>query len=54
MALTTKTMLSLADLYFTDGNGNYRFQWCTKVFGDQAELVFDEDDGKEYNQNLAK
>ena len=28
-ALSNITMLSLGDLYFTDGNGNYRLQWST-------------------------
>ena len=55
MDIMTKNMLTLADLYFTDGKGNFRFQWSNQalVNSQQREPQFD-DDHYEYFQDLAK
>ena len=61
--MKTQNMLSLAEVYFTDGNGNYRFQWSSNAlicnFGkpninDYYYEDDDEWDTEEYYRALAK
>ena len=54
MAYSVKEMLYLADLYFTDGEGNYRFQWTNKAFVDKVKHPGEVEDDNEYYQALAK
>ena len=56
MSFSIKPMLYLADLYFTDGNDNFRFQWTTDtlVSHTQTPPEYDGDDENEYYQKLAK
>ena len=53
MAYTVKNMLYLADLYFSDGKGTFRFQWTTKAFDDGLSKPTRYDDS-EYYQMLSK
>ncbi|MBR7107016.1 MAG: hypothetical protein IKC89_01240 [Lentisphaeria bacterium] len=58
MSFSTKNMLYLADLYFTDGNDNFRFQWTTDAWVSELPVhpgvPEDHDDNNEYYQKLAK
>ena len=54
MAYSVKSMLYLADLYFTDGEGNYRFQWTNKAFADKVKHPGAVEDDSSYYQDLAK
>ena len=54
MAYVVKPMLYLADLYFTDGNENFRFQWTTKAFVAESANMPNDSEEEEYYQDLAK
>ena len=54
MAKITAPMLYLSELYFTDGDGSYRFQWTNQAWLDQNTHPGSQVDDNEYYQALAK
>ena len=53
MAYSMKPMLYLADLYFSDGQNKFRFQWTTQAWVDRVSKPTYDDD-YDYFQNLSK